>query len=111
MGACASAPPNDAGNPPGTNVNGDGRTGINNNNVNNSNRNKLDLYKPISLHARSLEYPKTKNEIINNPYSLNDWIEIKEKISQRWVVATIIDKQNNWIRILSQSPNMQLIKY
>ena len=107
MGACVSSPPPERVDRPETNAISDGRTGINNDNNKSSIQN---LYKPIGPIARNLEYPRARNEVINNSYSINDWIEIQERISMKWVVAIVIDKQNNWIRILSQSPNMQLLE-
>ena len=108
MGACVSSPPPERANQPATSAISDGiGAGINNSQ---NTKNNINLYKPVGSIARNLEYPRARNEVINNTYSINDWIEIKERISMKWVVATIIDKQNNWIRILSQSPNMQLNK-
>jgi len=65
------------------------------------------ISRPLPLHLRRLEYPRANAEVITNPYSINDWIEVKERISNQWVVATVIDKENNWIRVLSQVPNIQ----
>eukprot|EP01084_Bolivina_argentea_P056888 104030_1 len=64
-------------------------------------------YEPHKKHWIQLEYPRTKNESINNSYSIHDQIEVLERVSNQWVNATIIKTHNNWIRVLSLSPTLQ----
>ncbi len=45
--------------------------------------------------ARTKRFPRYSNEIVDNTYTIGQWLEVCMR--QKWVTATVIDKENNWI--------------
>ena len=46
---------------------------------------------------RSFRFPRHPNERIDNPYRIGDSLEVQDPDDNEWYIATIIDKENNWI--------------
>eukprot|EP01083_Nonionella_stella_P041299 111980_1 len=47
--------------------------------------------------ARAKRFPQSVNEEICNKYCIDEWLEVQDIQTLQWIVATVIDKENNWI--------------
>ena len=60
-----------------------------------SEKEKLEMFQRL----RQKRFPLEAGEKLKNKKAIGDWLEVQDMASQRWITATVIDVENNWIVI------------